>query len=138
MLAEGHVGFRNLLRVTRRDHDLWIIHVLLDQALERGPCQPPLVLEVAVDDQLALRMRWQPIGAMAQELLDLVLGDPVVLFPVHYWDQDIEVTEQIAQATSRLQFHGKVRAFAPVLKPGVQGITLSRDGVAHRLENPPE
>ena len=61
-----------------------------------------------------------------------------MLLPVHHGYQDIEVTEQIAKATRRLQSHGKVRAFTPVLKRGVQRVTLSSDRVAHRLENPSE
>ena len=51
-------------------------------------------------DQLALGMRGQPALAVAQQLLHLVVADPVVLVVVQHRDQHIEVREQVAQAQS--------------------------------------
>ena len=60
-----------------------------------------LVLQVAAGDQLALGVRREPALAVAQQLLDLVVADPVVLVVVEHRDEHVEVGEQVAQAARR-------------------------------------
>jgi len=52
------------------------------------------VREVAARDGVPLGVRLQPSSAVMQELLDLVMTDPVVLVVVENWDEDVQVREQ--------------------------------------------
>ena len=72
--------------------------LVLEQPRERLARQRALVLEVAVDDQLALGMPGEPALAAAQQLLHLVVADPVVLLRVEHRHEHVEVREQLARA----------------------------------------
>ena len=77
--------------------------VLVEQARERVPREAALVLQVAAGDQLALRVARQPALAVPQQLLDLVVADPVVLVVVEHGDQHVEVREQLREPAARPQ-----------------------------------
>ena len=111
-----------------------------EQLRQRLARQARPVLEVAAGDQLALRMRGEPALAVAQQLLDLVVADPVVLVVVEHRDEHVEVREQVARArTVAVERHGEVRGSRPT--PGTRsssGWRSARDRVAERLEQPPQ
>ena len=86
-----------------------------------------LVLQVAAGDQLALGVRGQPALAVAQQLLDLVVADPVVLVVVEHRDQHVEVRQQLAQRQRRARASTReVRALAPVGNAVVERVARRR------------
>ncbi len=67
-----------------------------------------LPLEITRDDEVALWMGGKPAFATLEELFNLVLADPVVLFVVENRDQDIEVSKEILQANGGAEFERDV------------------------------
>ena len=62
------------------------------------------VLEVAADDLLLFRMDGKPRLAVPQQLLHLVVADPIVLVVVQHWNQHVQVGEKwcrVSCATAR-------------------------------------
>ena len=50
--------------------------------------------EVSAGDELSIRMRSEPSGTGADELVDLVRADPVMLGVVEHGQQDVEMIER--------------------------------------------
>ncbi len=94
------------------------------------------MLQVPGRDQLALGMRGEPPLPVAQQLLHLVLRDPVVLFIVEHGHQNIEVAKQLTESLRRAQCHAEVAALAPFRKLGVERLRLGHNGVTEGLEEP--
>ncbi|CAM5308936.1 hypothetical protein SVIOM74S_06014 [Streptomyces violarus] len=108
------------------------------QPLRRLPGQRPAAREVAAGDQLLLRVAGQPALTGAQQLVDLVGGDPVVLGVVQDREQDVEVAQGLGEGAVRgLQFEPDVARVAPLRELGVQRHGLGRDRPAQRFEEPP-
>src|SRR5690606_21925301 len=63
---------------------------------ERVVGESTTILQVALDDALALWVSRQPLAALAEQLVHLVLPNPVVLVSVEHGDQDIQVGQQVA------------------------------------------
>jgi hypothetical protein len=95
------------------------------------------VLEVAVGDQLPFRVGRQPALAAAQQLVDLVAVDPVVLVVVEHRQEHVEMREQIGQPRVAREGESDVAARAPRREPLVERQRLDVDRVAERLEDPP-
>ena len=74
--------------------------------------------------------------APAQQFLDLVVGDIVVLAVVEHRDEDGQVGEQVRQPAIRFEGHGVEGAWTPLGVGRVQGQRLGPDFVAERLEQP--
>src|SRR5690606_30452271 len=55
--------------------------------------QAPSRLQIAGRDQLFLWMSSQPVFAVSEQLLDLVVTDPVVLLLVENWNQNVYMPE---------------------------------------------
>jgi hypothetical protein len=79
------------------------------------------VLEVAQGDGLALGVVGEPALAEAQQLVDLVVADVVVLAVVEHGDQHVEVREQFASGAVRASVDGVVAAVAPLGVGGSRG-----------------
>jgi len=94
------------------------------------------MLQVARGDERALRVRGEPALAVAHQLRDLVVADPVVLVVVQHRDEHVEVREQVAQARRGAQRERIVGALAPVRKKRVERMGRDVDGVAQGLEQP--
>lgn len=106
----------------------------VDEPLDRGVPEPSLVGEVAVGDELSLGMRRQPAGACAQELLDLVVANPVVLGAIEHRQQDVQVVERIDQTDAARQGQDGKGCGAPVGASLIQCDGVGLDGPSHRGE----
>ncbi len=62
---------------------------ILGQTLQRFPREVPLPLQVAGHDEVFLWMLREPSFATIQQLLDLVLANPIVLLIVEYGNKHI-------------------------------------------------
>jgi hypothetical protein len=71
------------------------------------------VAEVAARDELALRVAGEPAGAGAEQLLDLVGADPVVLRVVQGREQDVELGERVGELEGAGQPEVDVGGVAP-------------------------
>ena len=92
------------------------------------------VLEIAPGDHVALGMGFQPALAMAQQLIDLVVADPVVLFLVEHRHQDIEMLQDIGQACRDRQGDIQIDTVTPLRKGRIQGQGRGGNDVAQRFE----
>ncbi|MEH3053798.1 MAG: hypothetical protein PGN13_07270 [Patulibacter minatonensis] len=101
---------------------------------DRGGDERHLVLEVTARDQLALGVRRQPAVAAREQLLDLVVADPIVLVVVEHWQQHVQVGEQLREAHLAAQTERQVAAVAPVRVAWVEGDRGHLHLVAERLE----
>ena len=84
-----------------------------EQLVERRARERALVLEVAVARSARARDAPQPALAAAQQLLDLVVADPVVLLASSTGIEHVEVREQVAQPHVAAQVDGVVPARRP-------------------------
>src|SRR5438067_1543174 len=80
-------------------------------------------------------MTGQPAFSLDQQLLYLVVANPVMLAVVEDGNQDVKVGEQFGQRGCLADSHGKVWAFSPFGKPLIQRGTHSIHRVTQRLEN---
>ena len=94
LVVQGRCAFRH--RRLRRGYLVCLIArcVLCQQTAQRFSRKTPLALQVARDNEVFLWMSTKPALAALQELFDLVIGYPVVLFIVENRNQHIEVREQ--------------------------------------------
>src|SRR4030095_551496 len=109
--------------------------LVVDQPGERLPYERG-VSKIAARDQLAIRMAAAPALAVAEQLLDLAVTDPVVLVRVQDRYQDVEVREQVAQPTGPRQGHREVRARPERIQDGIERVLLGGHLVAGGLEQP--
>ena len=100
--------------------------------------QRGLVLQVAADDHVPLRVAGQPLRGRAGELADLISGDPVVLAVVQHRQQHVQVAEQVLDPAGAGQPDAEVRAVTPVGEVRVQRDGDGADLVAKRLEQLPQ
>src|SRR5439155_2842906 len=128
---------------------------LLDQSLLRGvrdlrrvrigclvPAQPrerlarevSLTPQVSIRDELTCRMRREPALSSAEELVDLVPTNPVVLVVVEYRNEDIKVPKQILQSYRPAEDEVVVSALAPLGPTGIDRLTAGLDFVAQGRE----
>ncbi len=77
--------------------------VLGHQERERLAGQRLLVAEVAMDDPVAMRVVGQPAFAVADQLVDLVDADEIVLRAVDHRGEDVEVAEEVADRLDALE-----------------------------------
>ena len=96
------------------------------------------MLEVAARDQLALGVRRPASPRRAQQLLDLVVADPVVLVVVEHRDEHVQVRQQVAQAHRRRQASTVKYGSSPHSGNCSSSGCVDRDRVAERLEQPPQ
>ncbi len=108
------------------------------QPFERIASQAALVLQVAPRDGLALGMRRQPSLAPANQLVDFVVANPVVLVVVQNGNKHVEMREQIAEPLGARDRYGEIAARAPVAVLLIEGVLLGAHLVAERLEEPPQ
>src|SRR5262245_15642754 len=111
---------------------------VLEQLRERIARQGATVLEVAVDDQLAIGMTGEPALAAAEQLLDLVVSDPVVLLGVEHRHEHVQMREEVAKPEHALEVDREVAAVAPLGERLVERVVDSVDVVAEWLEEPPQ
>src|SRR6266567_169747 len=83
-------------------------------------------------------MRRQPALAVAQELFDLILTDPIVLLRVKYGNKNVKVGEQVLQPNGAPQTNGVVGALSPFRKLFIKRVMRRDDVVAQRFEQAPE
>src|ERR1700682_4772815 len=74
-----------------------------DQAADGSSSQTTTVFQVAKGNLLALRVRFQPTFATPQELLDLVLPNPVMFVVIQHRNKHIEMGQQVAQTAGGLE-----------------------------------
>ena len=112
--------------------------VLLDQPGDRLPGKAGLAVQVAAGDRVPLGVGGEPALPAGEELLHLVLRDPVVLLVVEDRDEDVEVGEEVLEAGGRGQRDVVVRALPPLGEGLVQREPAGLDRVAEGLEQPAE
>src|SRR5262249_10625748 len=88
----------------------------------------------ARDNHVARRMLVQPALAMTQQLLDLIVSNPVVLLVVQYRDQYVQVRQQLAQSPRRSQRDSEQPARPESGHALVEFVAGRLDLVAERLE----
>jgi hypothetical protein len=106
----------------------------LGEAGEGEAGEAGAVLEVAGGDGLAFGVVGEPAVAEAQELVDLLVADEVVLVVVEDGQEDVEVGEELAQGAGAGELDGPVGGHAPGGVVVVEGEALGGDGVTERLE----
>jgi hypothetical protein len=94
----------------------------LGEAGEGGAGEAGAVLEVAGGDGLAFGVVGEPAVAEAEELVDLLVADVVVLVVVEDGEEDVEVGEELAQGAAAGELDGPVGGHAPAGVGGVAGI----------------
>ena len=129
---------RHLFGGTRLLLAIRIGQVLLREARQGLSREVALMAQVTPDDGVTRRVRSQPALALAQEFLDFIVADPVVLLRVQDGNQHVEVSEEIRKAHISAQLNRVVRTLAPFREPLVQGMMLCRHLVAQRLEQLPQ
>jgi hypothetical protein len=115
---------------------LVLVSIVLQEALEGRPGQGPLMAEVAVSNEVLLRVRRQPARTPRQELVHLVVTDVVVLLVIQHWDEDVEVRQQVGESHGRPETDVEVAALTPLREPFVEGQAVGLDLVAERAEQP--
>src|SRR5688572_29927658 len=81
-------------------------------------------------------MRRQPTAAVSQELLNLIVANPVVFLVVQNRNEHVYVRQQILQANFGTEFDGVVRTVSPFRKCLVQWMTLRVHCVTERFKKP--
>src|SRR5438874_11451132 len=92
------------------------------------------MFQITARDGLALRMRRQPTLAMAQELFNFIIPDPIMLVVIQHGNEDINVSQKLLQRDAILQFDLVIGALTPIWKPVVQGQAPGGNLVTQRLE----
>ena len=80
-----------LLCVMRLRHLVRVNWIVFQQSTHDLAGEMPVVAEIAIGDQLSLRMGCEPLATAAEQLLDLVRSNPVVLVVVEHRQEDKEV-----------------------------------------------
>src|SRR5260221_2133004 len=93
--------------------------------------------QIAVRDQLTLRMRGEPVLALTKELRNLIVADIVMLVVIENRNQDIQMRQEFAEPDFATESHSKVSAEPPLRVGIIQRMRDRFDGVAKRLEEPP-
>jgi hypothetical protein len=78
------------------------------QCLPRQFAEPS---QITVHDCFAFRVRLEPALAMAEQLLNLVLPDPVAFVRIEHRDQNVEMGKQVLQRDLLCDLDGVIRAF---------------------------
>ena len=92
--------------------------------------------QIPAGDQVALGVIGQPAFAGTQELVYLLVADPVVLAVVEHWQSDVEVVDRVRDPQAARQPHGEVPAVAPLRELLVQRHRAGVDLPAERREEP--
>ena len=79
-------------------------------------------------------MTSQPSLPVAQQFLELVLSDEVVLVVVEHGNEDVEVGQQVGECPLGAELHCEVGPLAPGGERGVERVVLGVNLVAERLE----
>ena len=108
--------------------------VVLTQTAQGIASQGSLVAKVAAGDQFTLRMRGQPVAGAMEELVDLIVADPVVLFAVESRNQYGEMSNDLRQQRGRGQTDGVIARLTPRREDGVERFRGRLHDVAERLE----
>lgn len=108
--------------------------ILISQARQCVAGEPPVVPEISRGDGFALRVRRQPAFPFAQQLLDFIVADPVVLLSIQHRDKDINMGQQILQPFPTADPDRIVEPVTPFRKMFVKRVLLGRDTVPERLE----
>ena len=74
--------------------------IVLAQTAQGIASQGSLIAEVAAGDQLALRMRCEPVAGATEELVDLIVADPIVLFAVESRNQYGEIRVMTSESSA--------------------------------------
>ena len=80
-----------------RHFNIRIGSLIIYQSSERILCEITSIFQIPFRDLRLFRMRRQPLTSMSQELLYLIISDPVMLLIIQHWDQHIEVSQQFLQ-----------------------------------------
>src|SRR5260370_23969282 len=94
------------------------------------------MLQVTVRDRFALGMRRQPPLAAADQLLNLVVVDEIMLVVVEYRDEHVKMRQQVAQAAFATKRHREVAAGPPLCIGFVPNVSLSLYRIPERFEPP--
>lgn len=134
-LVEANRAFNRRLLFVLLCRDRLFLRLLLGgQSRDRVANEASLTHQVARDDHVSRRMLVQPAFTMTQELLDFVVSNTVVLLVVQYWDQHVQVRQQLAQAARRSQRDSKQPAGPKSGHALVEFVAGRLDVVAERLE----
>ena len=98
--------------------------------------EPALMHEISRDDHVARGVSVEPALAVAQQLFDLVVTNPVVLLVVEHRNEHIEVRQQVAQPARRAKRDGKQPARAERRHALVELMAGRFDLIAERFEQP--
>ena len=104
------------------------------QPRQRLAREMSLTPQVPVGDELTCGMRCEPSLSSAEELVDLVPTDPVVLVVVEHRDEDIKVPKQILQPHDPAEDEVVVGALAPLRPTGIDRLTAGLYFVAKGRE----
>ncbi len=94
--------------------------------------------QVATGDELPLGVVGEPVTATAEQLVDLVVADPVVLVVVEHRQEHVQVLQDVLDPGYRRQAYIKVRAQSPLDEAAVERSSGGDHLVAERLEQRPE
>ena len=108
--------------------------VLLQQASQRLPGEVFAMPQVARGDQLFLGVNGKPVAPLGEQLVDLLLTDPVVLVVIQHRQQDVEVGQQILQRHLTADASSDVAAVAPLRERVVERDRVGLHLVAQGLE----
>ncbi len=130
LLVQAHGALETLLLLFVLRLGIRLRVLLGHEPGERLLGQIALMLEVAAGDLLPLRVRGQPAFPPGQQLVQLLLPDPVVLVVVEHRKQHVEVGEQVAEPAGPRQPHLEVGALPPLREVFVERQAPRLDGVS--------
>ena len=104
------------------------------EAGHRCQRQPLPVRQVAAGDEDLLRVRAEPVGASPDQLVDLVVADPVVLGVVEDRQQDVQVIQRISEPDAASEVNVEIPRLPPRRNGGIQRDGGRRDLPAERRE----
>ena len=137
LLVETERTFDDLfLGVVSLGQLVGVVVVILLQAGHRLPGQLGVVAQVAIGDELPVGVRAEPRAAAAEQLVHLVVADPIVLVVVEDGKKDKEVLQQVLDLLAAAQSDREVAAVAPGREFGVQGDGCGLHFIAEWLEEP--
>ena len=94
-LLPAGIRHNSILGIVRLQIRFLFVGLRLQELIDRTVRKCTLLIEIPLDDTLFRRMRRKPALAVAEQLIDLIGADPVVLLPVKYRDQHIKMVQQI-------------------------------------------
>ena len=137
LLGQGHGPVRAVQGEAALDRVVELLGlgvVDLGQPGQRRGGQLPPVGQIPAGDELLVRMGREPAAARADQLVDLVVADPVVLRVVQHGQQHVQVVERIGEPDACGQPDVEVARLAPLGHGRIELPGRGLDLPAERLE----